>query len=256
MPSAPLAGRRLAAGPWWLLVSGPLGPSEPHSHHAAQILVHGGVPCVTVDRDVCHGPIVVVPPDAPHAVVDRRDHSLVLYVSPESVVGRCLEAGEVGEGRSLDGAHPVAQLLGALRMSNWSHADEAVRRTLEHLDVGDVEVWPPWWRHRALDEALLSLPDRVALENVDVTRLADDIGLPPGRIKETLTYGLGIPLGGYIRWLRIVTAIESLVDGADLLSAAAAARFLAVDDLSQTFMSMFALDPAALAQSGDWLPAP
>jgi AraC-like DNA-binding protein len=211
---------------------------------------------VTVDRGVRDGPIVVIPTDAPHEVVDHRDHALVLLVSPESIVGRQLAVDAIGNGRSLDGVQPVAQILGALRMSNWSRADEAVRRTLEHLGVASVEHWPPWWRQRSLDDALLGFADGVALDDVDVSRLADDVGLPVALIAEKLIRGFGVPLGGYVRWLRIVTAIESLVDGADLDEAAAAARFQGADELSRASTSMFGLEPVALAQLGNWLPAP
>lgn len=211
---------------------------------------------MTVDRGVFDGPIVVVPPDASHEVVDHRDRALVLLVSPESVVGRQLAADGIGNGRSMVGVQPVAQILGALRMSNWSRADEAVRRTLEHLGVGSIERRLPWWRQRSLDDALLGLPDGVALDDVDVSRLADDVGLPAALIAEKLKRGFGVPLGCYVRWLRIITAIESLVDGADLDAAAAAARFQGADELSRASTSMFGLEPVALAQLGNWLPAP
>lgn len=256
MIDGPPPGSRLAAGPWWLLYSGPIGPTEGHSHRAAQLVVHGGAPCVTADRGVRDGPIVVVPADASHAILDHRDRALVLLVSPDSVVGRQLAVGGVGNGCSLDGTQPVAHLLGALRMSNWSQADEAVRRILEHLDVANAEQRLPWWRHRSLDEALLRLHDGVAVDDVDVTRLADDVGLPAARIKETFTRDLGIPLGGYVRWLRVVTAIESLTGGADLQSAATAAQFPGADDFSRACTATFGIDPAALAQLGKWLPSP
>jgi hypothetical protein len=256
MPEVPAARCRLAAGPWWLLVNGPIEPSVRHSHRAAQIVVHGGAPCVAVGRGVRPGPIVVVPPDVPHAVVDHRGRALVLYVSPVSLAGRQLAAGRFVDGGSLDPVDPVTDLLGALRMTNWSHADEAARRTLEHLEVAEAEQWREWRRHRALDEALLGFPDDIALESIDVARLADDVGLSVVRITETLTGGLGVPLGGYVSWLRIVTAIEALVDGAELESAAAVARFPSVGELVRACTSMFGHDLAARAQSGNWLSAP
>ncbi len=255
MSDSPVVGHRLAAGPWWLLVSGPIGPSELHSHCAAQIVVHGGAPCVAVGHDVRRGPIVVVPPDVPHAVVDPHDQALVVYVSPESSVGKQLTATEIRDVSSLDAVDPVRHVLGALRMTNWSHADEAVRRTLEHLGIADADHRQPW-RHRALNAALLGMPDGIDLHEIDLARLADDTGLSVARMTETMTGGLGVPLGGYVRWLRIVTAIESLVDGADLESAAAVARFPGVDDLSHACTSIFGFDPAALAQPGTWLAAP
>jgi hypothetical protein len=166
-------GCRLAAGPWWLLFSGPIGPCVPHWFHAARIVVHGGAPCATVDSGRRRGPIVVVPPDASHAVLDRRDHALVLLVSPESVVGRQRAGGGVGNGHSLDGAHPVAQLLGALRMSNWSQADEAVRRTLERLDVVDIQYEPPWWHHRSLEDQPGTSTDEPTA--IDAARKCDQV---------------------------------------------------------------------------------
>lgn len=180
----------------------------------------------------------------------------MLYVSPVSVAGRQLAAGRFVDGGSLDAVDPVTDLLGALRMTNWSHADEAARRTLECLEVAEAEQWRDWRRHRALDEALLDLPDDIALGSIDVAPLADDVGLSVVRITETLTGGLGVPLGGYVCWLRLVTAIESLVDGADLESAAAVARFPSVDELVRACTSMFGLELVALAQSGNWLSAP
>lgn len=247
---------RLAAGPWWLLYSGPIGPSEPHAHRASQLVVHGGGPYVSVDGDVRLGPIVIIPGDALHRVHDRRDHVLVLFVAPESVVGRQLARDQAGSGASLSGVHPVAAILGGLRMSNWSQADEAVRRTLEHVGGIDVGHSLAWSRHRALDKRLLDLPDGVAVDDVDLMRLSAQVGLPASRIADILTEGPGIPLGGYVRWLRIVTALERIAEGTDVGSAALAARFSGVDDLERASTSTFGLDPAAIAQMGDLLLAP
>lgn len=249
-------GSRLAAGPWWLLYSGPIGPTEPHAHRAAQLVVHGGGPCVSVRGEASRGPIVVIPPDALHWVHDHRDHALVLLVSPDSVVGEQLARDDVGSADSFDGLHPVARILGALRMSNWSQADEAVRRTLEHLDGIEDSHSRSLWRHRAFDEGLLDLPDGVAVDDVDVARLADRVGLAPARVSDSLTGGLGIPLGDYVRWLRLVMAIELIAEGIDVQSAAEATQYPGVDDLSRASKAMFALDPTRLVQLGTWLAAP
>lgn len=249
-------GGRLAAGPWWLLYSGSIEPNGEHAHRAAQVVVHGGVPCVSVDGRVRNGPIVVVPPGSAHAVRDHRDHALVLVLSPGSVVGEILaDHHDVPEG-SLDGAHPVARILGSLRMSNWSHADEAVRRILEQFDGVPPADPLGWWHPRALDDALLGLPDGVVPGDVDFERLADDAGLPTARVASALTDRLGIALGSYVHWLRLVRAIAALADGADLQSAATAARFARAADLSSAVRSMFGMEPTELVRLGRWLVAP
>ncbi len=249
-------GPRLAAGPWWLLYSGPIRPTEPHAHGAAKLVVHSGGHCVAVGGTASPGPIVVIPPDVLHCVTDHRDHVLVVHVSPESYAGGQLARDAVDTGDSLDRADPVAHIVGDLRMSNWSQADEVIRRVLEHLDGIDDWHHRPWRRHRAIDEGLLGLPDDIAVDDIDLARLADQIGLPAARISDTLTGDLGGSLSGYVRWLRLITAIESLAHGTDLRSAAEAAHYPTADALTRAATTMFGLEPTRLVQLGTWLAAP
>lgn len=87
------------------------------------------------------------------------------------------------------------------------------------------------------------MPDGFDPDEIDLARLADDVGRSPSRAAETLHHGLGIPLDGYASWVRLVTAIESLVDGAGLPTAPAAARLPEVDDLAEAGTSIFGFDP-------------
>ena len=75
---------QLAFGPWWFLYSGPIGPTDMHAHHAFQIVVHAGGPCVADNHHALAGPAVVIRPDEAHAFTDWSEHALVAFIDPES----------------------------------------------------------------------------------------------------------------------------------------------------------------------------
>ena len=120
----------LAFGPWWLLYSGPIGQTDQHAHHAFQIVVHNGGPCVADHHQhELPGPVVVIDPDQDHAFIDRRDHALVAFVNPESNAGAALRDREVVRTEAADG-RLVSSIVDTLRPENWSRAEEMIRRIL------------------------------------------------------------------------------------------------------------------------------
>ena len=243
---------RLAAGPWWLLYSGPLEPHDAHRHHAIQVVVHGGVPCVTAGDAVRAGPIVVVPARETHTIQGHRDHAIVLFISPEAHVGPRLRQRDPTPTGGIERRHPVAQILGSLRTANWSQADEAVRRILDRLDVPGECGTVRWWRQPGLDDALLRLPDDVDLHGVDLTQLAEQAGLPVDRLATALEQEIGQPIGSYVRWLRLIRATELFLTGNDLDDAANVACFDGRTAFTDACTSMFGLTPRQLSRLGTW----
>ena len=243
---------RLAAGPWWLLSSGPLDPHDAHRHDAIEVVVHGGVPCVKVGDESQPGPIVVVRSREPHGIQDRRDHGLVVFISPDADVGPRLRQSDATPTGRTGRHHPVAQILGSLRSANWSQADEAVRRILDRLDAPSESGTVTWWRQPALDEALLRLPDGVDLHSVDLAQLAEQAGLPVERLTVAIEREIGQPIGSYVRWLRLVRAIELFMTGADLDEAARSARFTRRSEFTDGCTAMFGLNPRQLFRLGTW----
>jgi len=251
--SAPAWSGFLAFGPWWLLYSGPIGPTDPHSHHASQIVVHGGLPCV-VDgsRRSMPGPIVVIDPDQPHAFTDRRDHVLIAFVDPESTAGQQLRTNRVVRSRQ-DDIHPVSSIIGALRPANWSRAEEAVRRLLATVCDSDIPRPMSWWRHPSVDAALLRLPALIEDGAVDVALLAEEVGLSVSRLTHVFSAEIGVALRSYVRWMRLVNAIEHLARGRTITEAAHAAGFADGPHFARTFRDMFGLSPAEAVGLGTWL---
>ena len=110
-----------------------------------------------------------------------------------------------------------------------------------------------WWRHPAVDEARLRLPDLVEDGRVDVSDLAATIGVSTSRLTHVFSTEVGIPLRSYARWLRLVRATERLADGATITEAAHAAGFADAAHFSRSFKAMFGLAPSEVMLAGTWV---
>jgi AraC-like DNA-binding protein len=243
----------LAFGPWWLLYSGPIGPTEVHAHHAFQLVVHDGRPCLADELEHhLSGPVVVIDPDHPHAFVDQRDHVLIAFVDPESTAGQALKARPVVPSQSRD-ARTLSTMLASLRPENWSRAEETVHRILASVCDSPIVRPMSWWRHPAVDAALLRLPALVEAGTIDVAMLADEIGLSVSRLTHIFTDEIGVPLRSYARWMRLVNAVERLANGQSITEAAHSAGFADAAHFTRTFRSMFGLTPSEAVGLGTWL---
>ena len=243
---------QFAFGPWWLLYSGSAAPTEPHTHHAYQLVVHAGAPLVVdAAKQPLAGPIVVIEPDAPHALRDRCDHVLTVYVAPESAVGRQLATRQAAGERDAN-SYSVETLADGLRIGNWSRAEETVRRIL--AAVCDLRVCTPmsWWRHPAIDSALPRLHD-LDDDAVQLAVLAADIGLPSSRLAQVLTDEIGMPIDSYVRWMRLVNATEQLAAEVPIGEAACNAGYSDAAHFTRMFRSMFGLDPTDVVASAAWM---
>jgi AraC-like DNA-binding protein len=240
----------LAVGPWWLLYHGPVGPTQQHAHHAFQIVFHLGPPLVEQEDGECAGPLVVIEPDVAHAFGRECDDVLSIYIEPESAAGVALRR------RRLRIELPDdfnVELVGSGEPRTWLGAEQLVHRVLSATAADDVASGLRWWRNQAVSDALLRLPELVDEGAVDVSQLASAIGVSASRLTHVFTREVGIPLRSYARWLRLVTAVEYLADGATLTQAAHAARFSDAAHFSRVFKQMFGLPPSDVVGAADWI---
>lgn len=243
----------LAFGPWWLLYSGPIGPTDLHAHHAFQIVVHAGSPCVSdSDRQALAGPIVVIEPDQAHAFVDSREQALIAFVDPESNAGEALKARRAFLNQSRD-VRTFSRIVAALRPDNWSRAEETVHRILASVCDSPLARPMSWWRHPSIDAALLRVPSLVEAGTINFTTLADEVGLSVSRLTHIFTDEIGVPLRSYARWIRLVHAVEHLANGETITEAAHRAGFADGAHFSRTFRAMFGLSPSEAVGLGTWL---
>ncbi len=243
----------LAFGPWWLLYSGPVGPTDCHAHHAYQLVVHAGLPVVVDGTGTSMvGPIVVVEPDVRHAFSDVCDDVLIAYIDPESDVGRQLHGCRIAA-TPVAAGQPISSVAGASPPDNWSRAEEAVQRIVAAVCQPSAVTPMSWWRHPAIDAALARLPALADDGAIDVSDLAAEVGLSVSRLTHVFSEEVGTPIRSYVRWMRLVTATERLAEGVSITEAAHGAGFSDGAHFSRTFRSMFGLSPSEAVGLGTWL---
>lgn len=251
--SAPAWAGRLAFGPWWLLYSGPIGPTDPHAHHAFQVVVHAGAP-VVVDGDgrCLAGPVAVIEPGVPHAFQGDRGHALIAFIDPESVAGRGLRQRPVLPS-AMTAEHPVTRIVGGLRPTTWGEAEDAVQRIVAMCTEFSPTAPASNWQHPAIERALLAIPALLDEGPVDVETVAAAAGLSVSRLTHVFSQEIRMPIRSYARWLRLVRATEELAGGASITEASHRSGFADGAHFSRTFRSMFGLSPAEATGMGTWL---
>lgn len=147
----------------------------------------------------------------------------------------------------------MSHIVGALRPENWSRAEETVRRVLDAVCDSAIPRSMSWWRHPAVDAALLRLPSLVDEGTVDVVMLAEEVGISVSRLTHVFSNEIGVPIRSYARWLRLVTAVEHLGRGRSITEAAHDAGFADAAHFTRTFRSMFGLSPSEAVGLGTWL---
>jgi AraC-like DNA-binding protein len=107
-----------------------------------------------------------------------------------------------------------------------------------------------WWRHPAIDAALRRLPALADEGAVDISVLANEVGLSISRLTHVFTEEVGMPIRSYVRWMRLVNAMEHLCVGGTLTAAAHTGGFADATHFSRTFKAMFGVGPSELVSLG------
>lgn len=219
------------------------GETPVHSHHAFKIVVplDGDVSVESRLRGRLDGQVALVRPNEPHVMRARDSRVALVYVEPQSPLGRCLswqerertgrwlqtDAGGIRErlqGAVPEGLPSADDLLASVaRHSPLIPLDPRVRRTIQRIDGA-----------AATDET--------------VPELARDLGLSPGRLSHLFAEGLGISLVRYRRWRRLRSAMQTLASGTGVTTAAHASGFADAAHLCRTFMGMMGITPGIFAR--------
>ncbi|WP_036495310.1 AraC family transcriptional regulator [Nocardia sp. BMG111209] len=219
--------------PGLLAFTGRIGPAGLHAHHTVgvNIALGGTVTLADADGRTTTATAFVVPADIAHRVVRGTGTGIVAQVEPMSRAGRVL--------------------------------------TSMVADPGSVEAWaaagaslaPPYpWEvaatssagtsHPAVARAIRLLTERASAGPVVLTEVADAVGLSESRLRHAFRAEVGLPFRPYVRWVRVLRAIEACAAGRSLTEAAHAAGFADSAHLSRTCRRMFGHAPSEFVHAG------
>jgi AraC-like DNA-binding protein len=228
----PWAGR-LMFGPWWLVYTGLVGPTEPHRHHAAQVLLaHGSR---IVDDTGEHPSPTAVAPDHTHAIAGSGSGCIV-FLDPEGP--------RVAE-MLTDTSTAVPTAFQGLTPATLAEAEQLVTSVTSPYEPVTNRAL-----HPATQAALDVLADR---PDTPLATLATEAHLSPSRLSHLFRAEVGLPVRSYRRWARFLLAADALRTGATLSDAAHSAGFADAAHLHRTFRDQFGLRPRELLRSVEWV---
>jgi AraC-like DNA-binding protein len=240
----------LPAWPPLLATRGIGGLSSGHAHHAMHVVLalEGSIRVRSGARGPwapCAG--VLTAPDVPHAIDARERDTLLVFLDPESEIGRTLHASVGGPLRTLSAKERDALVdvePRALMGADGPRWTSLVARTLGAAEARETRQVHP--RVRAVLRHLATL-DRDG--DVSLPALAAVAEISPGRFMHAFTESIGIPLRRYLAWLRLQRAAAAIVGGTPLAEAALAAGFSDAAHMSRTFRAMLGMTPSSLREA-------
>lgn len=228
--------------PGVLAFTGTIGVTEPHAHHAVQIMT-APTAMTIVDGNGARqrGTKVIVPADATHRIDTGAARGALVFLDPESTAGRAAHHRSIHHGWTSGPvlSHTRERPLGAVVTDLISQ--------LTPLHAGPVSQ-----RHPAVLAALDLLANPSGPGAVRGTDVAAQVGISASRLTHLFTEQVGIPLRRYVLWRRLHIAITRVQAGDDLTDAAHAAGFADSAHLSRTCHYTFGLPPSLLSRHIRW----
>ena len=227
---------RLGLG--WGLFTGCAGENRPHAHHAVQIVLSETPQRLWTAAQgwlSCHG--AVVGANVQHRLEESSRPVTLLYLEPDSIEGRRVAAS--------------ALVGGVLSGPSISLALDAVRASPDPIPAAMDRLFPDASPRTplqgdpliaALIAALpLTLPDQFG-----IATLASQTGLSPSRVQHRFRAHTGLAVRPYLRWRRLLKALEGVTRGLSLTDAAVEAGFADSAHFTRTFRGHFGIPPSAL----------
>lgn len=234
---------------WVLEAREGFGDAGLHSHHAIQITVclEGELTLAASGRLVS-GTAIAVAADARHRL-EARGLIALIFVEPESAVGRTLAAKLLKESELASVDHPgflraVEGFRGVLDRPDGPDAMLAVaRQAVGELAPVTCLRGPDERVQRIIAHAVAHLDEPLTLEGA-----AQGIYLSASRLRHLFVEQTGLAFRTYLLWLRLVRAVQLYSEGRSLTECAHAAGFADSPHFSRVFKRTFGLPATTLTR--------
>lgn len=236
--------------PGRLIYGGRLGAAHAHSHAAVQVAVafDEQVTFTDTSRRSVHGRAAVIPSGVEHAVDAGAATGIMIYLDPTSSLGLRAEAlvdrtakDDVSAWRAATA--PLPEDL-AYPGDLSAAADAVTGRLLGPVDLvaKQAETHPSVSAAIALVPELLSGPVRL-------TDVASAVYLSADRLGRLFARDVGLSFPAYVRWARLIRAMEVARTGGTITDAAHAAGFTDSSHANRAFHEMFGVAPIDVHRS-------
>ena len=235
-----------AIEPGRLIFSGELGTAHHHAHAAVQIAVATAETMVFTDArgEQIRAPAGVIPPGAEHAIDAGSATGIMIYLEPTGLVGRRLVALFDSLDRDRAASWKFAAGFTAVDVlpQDLSNAADAVIYSL--LGAGS-----PTDRAHALHagvQAAVEIIPTLLTGPVFLRDVARAVHLSSDRLGRLFAKDVGMSFSAYVRWARLIRAMEVAREGGTITDAAHAAGFSDSSHANRAFHEMFGIAPIAL----------
>ncbi len=251
----------LFLGDGWAAYAGFVGATSPHAHHAFQLVraLDGQLALRGAD-DIDHAPcdVAAIAPSVLHAVGPGASRCVMVYVDPDTLVGRRLRASVPRRALAREWRDVGAALrLGAVESlpRGWAEARDRVHAMTSALGVDSARARAV---HPALVRARAWLVAHLHDDELSLDAVAAAVGLSGDRLSHLLNEELGIGLRPLVLWLRLQVAAREIAQRTDttMSRAAAAAGFADAAHMSRTFRRMFGVAPTEVVGLVRWVLPP
>ena len=236
--------------PGRLIFSGRLGAAHGHSHAAVQIAVASDTSVLFTDasgRSV-HTRAGIIPSGVLHAIDAGPASGIMIYLDPTGAHGR--RVGALVNRVSQDGA--LAWRAAARRLSDEAnHADDlstAADTVITQLLGPQSAVTEQTDTHPSVSAAIALMPDLLS-GPVRLTDVASAVHLSADRLGRLFARDVGLSFPAYVRWARLIRAMEVARMGGTITDAAHAAGFADSSHANRAFHEMFGVAPIDVHRS-------
>lgn len=223
--------------------------TKAHAHHALQLTFSaGGRFSFGIGQETVSGPAVLIAPDVSH-VYSAEGRNIILFVEPESTHGTALLRDLAGRSHMVVDLEGYADIVAGL--SGIWDAPRPDNSELITMGQGLIERLAASSSSTPnVDPRLAKVLDKLLADpelRISARDAAGIACLSESRFSHLFVEQVGLPFRTYLLWLRLSVAVDRMVGGGSLTSAAHDAGFADSAHFSRTFVRMFGVPASVLS---------